>query len=100
MFAIVIFPIEISLLIASMIHSLGMLPESTNCCYTAGVGQDHVQQFLLTLHSFHCGIEKRNTWPEQMVVYFDLFRSCLQSISYILVETVLRPAAPRHYHGY
>ena len=29
----------------------------------AGVGQDHVQQLLLTLHSFHYGvcIEKRNT---------------------------------------
>ena len=36
-------------------------------------------------------IEKRNTWPQQTVVYFDLFRSCLQSTSYILVETVLRP---------
>ena len=45
-------------------------------------------------------IEKRNTWPQQTVVYFDLFRSCLQSTSYILVETVLRPAAPRRYHGY
>ena len=45
-------------------------------------------------------IEKRTTWPQQMVVYFDLFRSCLQSTSYILVETVLRPAAPRRYHGY
>ena len=43
-------------------------------------------------------IEKRNTWPQQTVVYFDLFRSCLQSTSYILVETVLRPAAPRRYH--
>ena len=39
-------------------------------------------------------IEKRNTWSLQTVVYFDLFRSCLQSTSYILVETVLRPAAP------
>ena len=38
-------------------------------------------------------IEKRNTWLQRMVVYFDLFRSCLQSASYIhvLVETVLRP---------
>ena len=36
-------------------------------------------------------IEKRNTWSQQTVVYFDLFRSCLQSTSYILVETVLRP---------
>ena len=29
----------------------------------AGVGQDHVQQLLLTLHSFHYSvcIEKRNT---------------------------------------
>ena len=45
-------------------------------------------------------IEKRNTWSQQTVVYFDLFRSCLQSTSYILVETVLRPAAPRRFHGY
>jgi len=29
--------------------------------------------------------------PQQTVMYFDLFRSCLQSTSYILVETVLRP---------
>ena len=45
-------------------------------------------------------IEKRNTWAQQTVGYFDLFRSCLQSTSYILVEIVLRPAAPRRYHGY
>ena len=36
-----------------------------------GVGQDHVQQILLTLHSFHYGIciEQRNTWLQQTVVY-------------------------------
>ena len=35
-----------------------------------------------------------------MVVYFELFWNCLQSTSYILVETVLRPAAAWPYHGY
>ena len=44
--------------------------------------------------------EKRNTWPQQTVVYFDLFRSYLQSTSYIFVETVLHPAVPRRCHGY
>ena len=41
----------------------------------------------------HNGIEKSNTWLQRMVVYFDLFKSCLPSTSYIhvLVETVLRP---------
>ena len=40
-----------------------------------GGGQDHVQQLLLTLHSFHYGIciEKRNTCSLQTVVYFELF---------------------------
>ena len=69
---------------------------------SGGVGQDHVQQLLLTLHSFHYGVlhrEKKHL-SQQTVVYFDLFRSCLQSTSYILVETVLRPAAPRRFHGY
>ena len=42
-------------------------------------------------------IEKRNTW---LVVFFEQFWSCLQGTSYILVETVLHPAAPLCYHGY
>ena len=48
------------------------------------VGQDHVQQLMLTLHSFTMAfcIEKRNTWSQQTVVY-------------ILVETVLHSAVPR-----
>ena len=48
-------------------------------------------------------IEKRNTWLLQMLLYcyyFKLFLSCMQSTSYIFVETVLRPAAPRCFHGY
>ena len=65
-------------------------------CARGGVRQDHVQQLLLMLHSFHYGVY---TWPQQMVEYIDLFRSCLQSTSYILVETVLCPAAPWRYNG-
>ena len=45
-------------------------------------------------------IEKRNTWLQQTLSYFKLFISCMESTSYILVETVLRPAAPRRFHGY
>ena len=61
--------------------------------WARGVGQDDVQELLLTLHLFHCGvcIEKRNTESHQIVVYFELFRSCVRSTSCILVEILLRP---------
>ena len=39
-------------------------------------------------------IEKRNTWLQQTVVYFELFFSCLQSTSYILAETTAPSRAP------
>ena len=63
--------------------------------YNEAGGSDTITCSSYCWHCIHftmafC-IEKRNTWPHQTVVYFDLFRSCLQSTSYILVETVLRP---------
>ena len=56
----------------------------TWCLQPGGVRQDQVQQLLLTLHSFHYGIEKRNTWLQRLCISNSL--SCLQSTSYILVE--------------
>ena len=74
------------------------------CCKqaTGGVGEDHVQQLLLTLHSFHYVVFHRENKHSclQHFCFFKLFSSCMQSTSYILVETVLRPAAPQRFHCY
>ena len=57
-----------------------------------GGTKDHVQQLLLTFIHFTMAfsIENRSTWLQHTLLYFKLFLSCMQSTSYILVETVLR----------
>ena len=55
-----------------------------------GIEQDHVQELLLTLHLFHYGVHI-DTWSHQIVVYFKLFQSYVQSTSYILAEILLHP---------
>ena len=59
-----------------------------------GVGQDHVQQLLLTLHSFHCGVlhrEKKHMVATNACVFQTVFFLKLSTkyTSYIFVETVL-----------
>ena len=69
-----------------------------------GVGQDHVQQLLLTLHSFHCGIlhrEKKHIVATNACVFQTVFFLKLSTKYKLYIRrNCTVPAAPRRYHGY
>ena len=68
-----------------------------------GVGQDHVQQSLLTLHSFHCGVlhrEKKHIVATNACVFQIVFFKLSAKYKLYICRNCTVPAAPRRYHGY